>query len=297
MSSPTSAHLPNELKRMIFSNPCLGYFDLLRVSCVNREWRSFISDADDIRQRMFLPCLDPSQDVVTPPAAPMPDAELYIDHRLPHKMKLEAVILHDDPYQLPDVTATPWDSLEIHPLLEMFRTYRIPNHSGTANQPVDLTISYQLLKHCKKPHIDRSSATWRAMFATEPPVLRLTVNLETEECSTEGLRTLHTKFPIHSESGVTLGDVVDILWYPQLMRNIGLVPDDRRCRGYRLLPYYEWNVCHCYHSTNFQEVYYRVQMAVAQGKSLEEVLSIRTKGIEENEHGTFQCRIFPEDEE
>jgi len=297
MSSPTSAHLPNELKRMIFSDPCLEYFDLLRASCVNREWRSFISDADDIRKRMFLPCLDRSQDVVTPPAASQPDAEIHVDHKLPHKMKLEAVILQGDPHQLPDVTAPPWDVVEIHPLLNMFRTYRRPHHSSAQNHPFDFTISYQLLKHCKKPHVDRSSATWRSMFATKPPVMRLTVNLETEECSTEGVRTLHTKFPIHNENGVTLGDVVDILWYPQLMRNIGLVPDDRRCRGYKLLPYYEWNVCHCYHSTNFQEVYYRVQMAVAQGKSLEEVRSIRSKGISENEHGQFQCRIFPGDDE
>ena len=297
MSSPTSAHLPNELKRMIFSNPCLGYFDLLRVSFVNREWRSFAMDVDDIRQCMFLPCLDRSQDMVTPPAASGPEAEIYIDHRLPHKMKLEAVILQDDPRQLPDVMATPWDGVEIHPLLEMFRTYRIPHHSDAANPKVDLTISYQLLKHCKKPHVDRSSATWREMFATQPPVMRLIVNLKTEQCSSQDVRTLHTKFPIHSENGVTLGEVVDILWYPQLMRNIGLVLDDRWCRGYKLLPYYEWNVCHCYHSTNFQEVHYRVQMAVEQGKSLAEVRSIRDKGITENEHGKFQCRIFPEDEE
>jgi hypothetical protein len=193
-------------------------------------------------------------------------------------MKLEAVILHDDPHQLPDVTANPWDGVDIHPILKTFRTYRIPHHSSPENQPVDLTISYQILKHCKKPHVDRSSATWRSMFAIKLPVMRLTVNLETEECSSQGVRTLHTKFPLHSESGVTLGDVVDILWYPQLMRNIGLVPDDRGCRGYKLLPYYEWNVCHCYHSTNFQEVYYRVQMAVEQGRDLAEVRRIREKG-------------------
>ena len=297
MSSPTSAHLPNELKRIIFSDPSLGYFDLLRASCVNREWRSFILDADDIRQRIFLPCLDRSQDMVTPPAAPRPEAEIHIDHRLPHKMKLEAVILHDDPYQLPDVTATPWDGVDIHPLLKMFRTYRRPHHRDPADQKIDLTISYQLLKHFKKPHVNRSSAIWRDMLATQPPVMRLIVNLETGQCSSQDVRTLHTKFPVHSENGATLGDVVDILWYPQLMRNIGLVLDDRRCRGYKLLPYYEWNVCHCYHSTNFQEVYYRVQMAVEQGKSLAEVRSMRDKGIAENEHGQFQCRIFPGDEE
>jgi len=277
MSSLTSAHLPNELKRMMFSDPCLEYYDLFCASCVNRDWRSFILAANDIRQRMYLPCLEHSEDTTVSPAVLGPDAEIHIDHRLPHQMKLKAVILNGDPRQLPDLEVAPWDRVEIHTLLKAFRTYRRRKHNEASNQPVNLTVSYQLLNYCKKPHIDRNSATWREMFATQPPLMRLTVILETKECSPHGVQTVYTRFPIHNGNGVTLGDIIGVLWHPQLMRNIGLVlyPDDPE------------NVCQCYHTTNGQEVYYRVQMAMEKGISPAEARRMIWEGEHGNAHGRF----------
>lgn len=287
MCEPNFACLPAELKIMVFVDDSLEYYDLFCASCVNKEWRSIILSEDVIRKRMWLPCLDRSKDTVLPQRILDPIAEIHIDHRLPHQMNLKAVILKNDPRQLPHLTAAPWDSVEIHTLFKAFRTYRKRLHGESANKPVDLTVSYQLLRYCKKPHIDRNSATWREMYATKPPLMHLTVILETKVCSTiHGIQIVHTRFPIYNKNGVTLGNIVDVLWYPQLMRNIGLVPNDLQCRGYKSHRDH-WNVCRCYHTTNGQEVYYKVQMAIGKGTSVAEARRMIWEGENGNEHGEF----------
>lgn len=52
--SPNSPHLPDEIVLRIVTNPCLEYCDLFRLSCVNRNWRSLISNTPETQALMFL---------------------------------------------------------------------------------------------------------------------------------------------------------------------------------------------------------------------------------------------------
>ncbi|KAI4947642.1 hypothetical protein J4E91_006464 [Alternaria rosae] len=235
MCEPNFTGLPVELKVLVFTGGCLEYDDLFQSSLANKEWHEIICRTNDIRQSMFLPRLLNTGVPKILSSTRGPVAGLSIFQGLPDATNKEKASLH----------GTAWTGLKLHPLLSKFRAPKrqpsLLTKEGTyrsqrlgLQRPGHLEISYQLLKHCNKPHLKEDGADWRDVPITYPPIRRLLLRVEYYDCLAP-LGVIQSSYfcvTLENPTGVTMGDVVDRACQGRVPYNIGLIPNDGSCAGW-----------------------------------------------------------------
>lgn len=245
---PDRPHLPHEIVLRIVTDPCLEYCDLFRLSCVNRDWRSLISNTPETQALMFLPS---SRNAPIPPSSLQSDPVIVIDQPYlpreweakPQKSGRSVPRVH-----LSNWRGDPWDRVELHPWLKEFLVRPIIRFESNQRLPDQLSVSYQLLNHCYKECFQRPGATWRKMFVTQPPLQHLILKVKTYSCCAKPLRCkpYYPQFTLQNQKGVTFGDVIDAIVQTRLPHNAGLVENDGKCFDFVTM-------CYCWHYTRFGE--------------------------------------------
>jgi hypothetical protein len=147
----------------------------------------------------------------------------------------------------PSLTIRPLKKIAIDPLLHHFRTRHIYHwFHFTRYPPVGLVLSRRILTHFNTPAATPETATWRQTLISDPPVDCLNLEIETYQCVTQKWKRecKHTEY-LHNPHGITFDDLITALRSSKLPHNLGLVPDDHRCKGY-VNQLGNHKVCACY---------------------------------------------------
>jgi len=235
---------------MVFTDACLGYYDLFRFSWVNQKWRDIIWKTNDIRERMFLPRLSSTgTPAVLPSFANPNDGVLRISWLLPHRLRVECGEVEASDIQLTEVMTPPWSTVKMHPLLEDLLTSWTPHYTWERKKP-QLSVSYQLLKRLRMSDSKPLSVTWRKMLITQPALTFLTIQWSEWLCGDINSYPVPAHKFLQNLRGITLGDVYDAVWKTLLPRNAGLVPPYDCLR----------RDCKCYHNCRIVEQDYHRRM-------------------------------------
>jgi hypothetical protein len=132
----------------------------------------------------------------------------------------------------------------LHPLLQKYRV-------GETDIYEHLSLSYRLLRQLHEWRQEMSTSWSRACITSSPVrYLHLLVN---HICCDNYLKTDCEPCNIENPNGVTIGDVFDAMWNTNLKHNMGLVANDKTCKG----PTYPYNgvqePCLCYDAIGAQD--------------------------------------------
>jgi hypothetical protein len=207
-------YLPLEIVLVILSADSIDFTTLLRLTRVNKEWRSLIHDTNALRTKLFLPERMPS------------GARVIIGDEYYTPWAHASMVLDYTPYDR-NPSATPTVSLyksqlELHQLL---LSHKVEKHY--LNDA--FSLSYRLLRPLHNLREERSTS-WHHMCITSPPMRRLILTVQHIRCDSTKASG-EAKLVIENPTGITCGDLFEEIGNTNLKRNLGLIGDDKNCRG------------------------------------------------------------------
>ncbi|KAH6097807.1 hypothetical protein HBI65_076510 [Parastagonospora nodorum] len=207
-------YLPPDIVLVILSADNIDFTTLLRLTRVNKEWRSLIHDTNALRTKLFLPQRMPSGDRVTVGDdyyTPSAHASMVLDYKLDDRR----------PSATPTISLYK-SQLELHPLL-------LPHRVEKHYLDDAFSLSYRLLRPLHNLCEERSTS-WHHMCITSPPMRRLILTAQHIRCDSTKASS-GAKLVIEKPSGITCGDLFEEIGNTNLKRNLGLIGDDQDCRG------------------------------------------------------------------
>ena len=233
-------YLPPEIILMILSSPVLGIPDILTCTRVNREWNDLIFDANTFRTRLFLPLRSSSGSLAVldvPNHATIPTATIILDSDPSTRKPFTAMTV-----RIGDA------HVQLHPLLLKYRMKEKYNDN--------LALSYRLLRELHQWR-EQGSTSWIDMCVTSPPLRKLRVTIQRIRCDNKSNMD-YISCTITNTLGVTVGDLFNVLWDTNLKRNMGLIADDRDCKGVSYPINRKQEPCSCYDIIGAQDRAWRL---------------------------------------
>jgi len=232
--------LATELVHQVFIH--LDFFDLLRCTSVNKEWRAIIYGSRSLTAQLWLPLTPrggPPQAASFIPFLPRSQFSLsdlplggegeekeqevvegenkysrsaspsqaflnfYMDARTPYRCEHD---LKEEPRCLSS-PYNPKTQISLHPILRQFRVCtQCDNHHSYASKETT-KINYYALLECLKAGKDSSDRVWRHMYITNSPMTHITIT---------SLKTSHQC--LSGAAPVTLGNLIDKIGEPEVIR-------------------------------------------------------------------------------